>query len=133
MINMIDQPFGSARTFWLMSLAWLPAGIVLVSVLLALSRPTSPEMAFMSPAALLSLAPTVPCGLPLALAFRQIWRTGSTRAAWISFAILAPLSSFAALAGGLLGPVGIAIYTAVLSAPAWIVYAVVRGHRFPPS
>ena len=130
MTNMTDQLFGSAGRFWLLSLAWLPAGIVVVSLLLALSRPASPEMA-LTPAALLSLAPAVPCGLPLALACRGIWRTGSTRVAWISFAILAPLSSFAALVGGLLGPIGIAIHTAVLSAPAWIAYAVVRGRRSP--
>ncbi len=123
---MTDQPFGSTGKFWLLALAWLPAGIVAVSLARGVAPPITPETLFMLPVALLSLAVTAPCGLPLALAFRGIWRTGSTRAAWTSFAILAPTTSFAALFAGLLGPVAIAIYAGVLSVPAWIVYAVVR-------
>ena len=128
---MTDQPFGSTGKFWLLALAWLPAGIVVVSLARGVAPPITPEALFMLPVALLSLAVTAPCGLPLALAFRRIWRTGSTRAAWTSFAILAPLTSFAALFAGLLGPVAIAIYAVVLSVPAWIVYAVVRKSRVP--
>ncbi len=124
-----DQPFGSAGKFWSMSLAWLPVGIVGVSLARGVAPPLTPETLFMLPTALLSLAMAAPCGLPLALAVRGIWRTGSTRAARASFAILAPLTSFAALFAGLLGPAAIAIYAVVLSAPAWIVYAVVRGRR----
>lgn len=123
---MTDQPFGSAGRFWLLSLAWLPAGIVAVSLARGVAPPLTPATLFMLPVALLSLAVTAPCGLPLALAFRAIWRTGSTRAGWTSFAILAPVTSFAALFAGLLGPIAIAIYAVVLSVPAWIVYAVVR-------
>ena len=123
---MTGQPFGSAGKFWLLSLAWLPAGIIAVSLSRGVAPPLTPETLFMLPVALMSLAVTAPCGLPLALAFRAIWRTGSTRAAWTTFAILAPITSFAALFAGLLGPVAIAIYAAVLSVPAWIVYAVVR-------
>lgn len=128
---MTDQPLGSAGKFWLLSLVWLPAGIIVVSLSRGVAPPITPETLFMLPVALLSLAVTAPCGLPLALAFRKIWRTGSTRAAWTSFAILAPVTSFAALFAGLLGPVAIAIYAAVLSAPAWIVYAVVRRRTAP--
>lgn len=128
---MTDQPFGSAGKFWLLALAWLPAGIVAVSLARGVAPPISPETLFMLPVALLSLAVTAPCGLPLALAFRGIWRTGSTRAAWTSFAILAPITSFGALLAGLLGPVAIAICAVVLSAPAWIVYAVVRRRGVP--
>ena len=124
---MTDQPFSSAGKFWLLSLAWLPAGIVAVSLARGVTPPLTPETMFMLPVALMSLAATAPCGLPLALAFRQIWRTGSTRAAWTTFAILAPITSFAALFAGLLGPVAITIHAVVLSVPAWIVYAVVRG------
>ena len=126
---MTDQPFGSAGKFWVFSLLWLPAGIVVVSLSRGVAPPITPETLFMLPVALMSLAVTAPCGLPLALAFRKIWRTGSMRAAWTSFAILAPLTSFAALLAGLLGPIAIAIYAIALSAPAWIVYAVVRGRR----
>lgn len=123
---MTDQPFGSAGKFWVLSVAWLPAGIVAVSLGRGVTPPITPETLFMLPTALMSLAITAPCGLPLALAFRKIWRTGSTRTAWISFAILAPLTSFAALFAGLLGPIAIAIYAAVLSVPAWIVSAIMR-------
>ena len=126
---MTEQPFGSAGKFWLLSFAWLPAGVVVVSLARGVAPPITPETLFMLPVALLSLAVTAPCGLPLALAFRGIWRTGSVRAAWTSFAILAPVTSFAALFAGLLGPVAIAIYAVVLSVPAWIVYAVVRSRR----
>ena len=123
---MTDQPFGSARRFWGLSLLWLPAGIVVVSLARGVAPPITPETLFMLPMALLSLALTAPCGLPLALACRRIWRTGSPRAAWTSFAILASLTSVAALFAGLLGPIAIAIYAAALSVPAWIVYAIRR-------
>lgn len=123
---MTDQPFGSARKFWGLSLLWLPLGIVVVSLARGVGPPITPETLFMLPAALLSLAFTAPCGLPLALACRRIWRTGSSRAAWTTFAVLAPLTSVAALFAGLLGPVAIAIYAAVLSVPAWIVYLIRR-------
>lgn len=123
---MTDQPFGSARRFWILSLVWLPVGIAAVSLLRGVPLPISPETLFMLPVALFSLALTAPCGLPLALACRRIWRVGSPRAARTSFAILAPLTAVAALFAGLLGPIAIAVYAAVLSVPAWIVYAIVQ-------
>ncbi len=121
-----NQPFGSAGAFWALALVWLPAGIVAVSLARGVAPPITPETVAMLPEALRSLAVTAPFGLPLALAFRAIRRTGSTRAAWTTFAILAPLTSLGALVAGLLGPIAIAVCAAVLSAPAWIVYAVVR-------
>ena len=42
------------------------------------------------------------------------------------FAVLGPLSVLGALAGGLLGPAGIAGYALVLRLPAWVVYVVCR-------
>lgn len=123
---MSDQPFGSARRFWGLSLLWLPAGIVVVSLARGVTPPITPETLFMLPVALLSLAVTAPCGLPLALACRAIWRTGSPRAARTTFAVLAPMTAVAALFAGLLGPIAIAVYAGVLSVPAWIVYAVRR-------
>ena len=116
--------------FWIWALAWLPAGVVIVSV--ARSGPgfqtlEQMPMVFMAaPMALLSLIPVAPCGLPLALAWRQIQRLGHPRAAWAAAVVLAPLTAFASLFAGLLGPVAIAVYAAVLSVPAWIVYAVLR-------
>ena len=119
------------------ALAWLPAGILLVSLVRfgAMSRseglpfPIGPETLFMLPQMLLGLAVTAPCGLPLALACRRIWQTGSHAAAWMSFAILASLTAVASLFAGLLGPIAIAIYAAVLSVPAWITFAILRSRR----
>ena len=91
-----------------------------------LSFPIGPETLFMLPQMLLSLALTAPCGLPLAFACRKIWWTGSRAAAWTAFGILAPLTAVATLFAGLLGPIAIAIYAAVLSVPAWILYAILR-------
>ena len=60
-----------------------------------------------------------PCGLFLTVALQKIFRRSKVIA--ISTAILfAPLSVWAATIGGLFGPVGIAVYTAVISLPAWL-------------
>ncbi len=96
-----------------------------------LSFPIGPEILFMLPQMLLGLAVTAPCGLPLALACRRIWQTGSHAAAWMSFAILASLTAVASLFAGLLGPIAIAIYAGVLSVPAWVLYAILL--RRPPA
>lgn len=124
--------------FWIWALAWLPLGIVIVTLVRAgvgFMAPGSLPMTLMSmPAAVLSLIPVVPCGLPLALAWRKIRRLGHTEAAWASVAVLAPLTAFATLFAGLLGPIAIAVYAAVLSVPAWVVYAILRrrGRRSDP-
>ena len=120
----------SKSVFWFWALAWLPAGVVVVSVARAGlgSMPLQPlsMMLMAAPMALLSLISIAPCGLPLALAWRQIERLGHPRAAWAAALVLAPLTAFASIFAGLLGPVAIAVYAAVLSVPAWIVYAVLR-------
>ena len=99
---------------------WLPAGIVAAAAV-------DGEMVFPAePQAWLSLAVVAPCGLPLAWGCRRLLRIGYRRTAWGSFTVLAPLTAVAALFAGLLGPVAILIYALVLSAPAWILYAVLR-------
>ena len=40
--------------------------------------------------------------------------------AYVCGAVLAPITVFAALLGGMFGPVGIVAYPLVFSAPAWI-------------
>ena len=116
--------------FWCWALAWLPLGIVVVTLVrsgFGFVAPGSLTMMLMSiPPAVLSLIPVAPCGLPLALAWRQIRRLGHREAAWAAAAVLAPLTAFATLFAGLLGPVAIAAYALVLSAPAWILYAILR-------
>ncbi len=57
--------------------------------------------------------------LPLTLAVTRIHR----RARVLAYAcgvVLGPLTVFAAVIGGLFGPVGIVLYTLVFSIPAWI-------------
>ena len=101
------------------SLLWLPAGIVLLTLTRGFGLPPEAD-------SWLLLAVTAPCGMPLALAWLALQRAGWRRTAWTVFAVLAPLSVLGALAGGLLGPAGIAGYALVLSLPAWVVYVVCR-------
>ena len=128
------MPF-STPVFWALALAWLPLGILLQTALRNLPGLFLVGVPLSFPpgmlGALFSLVPVAPCGLPLALAWRQIYRFGRTRAAWTAFAILAPLTAFASLYAGLLGPLAIAAYAAVFSLPAWILYAALRG-KIPP-
>ena len=65
---------------------------------------------------------------PLALACRALWRGKHVVSAWVTFIVLAPATVWAVLIGGLLGPLGIAIYAIVFSFPAWAVYGFFR-HR----
>ena len=104
------------------SLSWLPAGIVVLTLARGFGLPSDAD-------SWLLLAVTAPCGLPLALAWLALRRAGWRRTAWAVFAALGSLSVLGALGGGLLGPVGIAGYTTMLSLPAWIVYALCRLRR----
>ena len=67
-----------------------------------------------------SAASLAPCGLPLALACRQIWRLGWRRSAWAMGAGLGAVT--APLVAGLPGPLAIAAWAVVLSLPAWLVW-----------
>ena len=69
--------------------------------------------------ALSSLAVLAPCGLPLALGCRRLWRLRYRRAAWIAGIGLGAVSVAASVVAGLLGPAAIAIYAVVLSLPVW--------------
>ena len=87
------------RSFWLAALLWLPVGVV-ASAVLRFGVGTGPAGdAGMWAAALVamagSLVPVAPCGLPLALGCRRLWR---------------------------LGPIAIALYATVLSVPVWIAW-----------
>ena len=59
-------------------------------------------------------------GLLLTLACRRLWRRGYARAAWVAMAVLAPVTIAASLLAGLLGPVAVLAYAAVISLPVWI-------------
>ena len=70
----------------------------------------------------LSLAPLVPCGLPLALGCRRLWRLGYRRGAWAVGVALGSVTVAAALTAGLLGPLAIAACAIALGVPVWLVW-----------
>ena len=109
-----------------MALLWLPAGVAATAVVRfgadggAAAEPamwlaTMPQMAG-------SLVPVAPCGLPLALGCRRLWRLGYRRGAWTAGIGLGALTVAASLVAGLLGPVAIAVYAVVPSVPVWIAW-----------
>lgn len=108
-------------SFILLSLLWLPSGMLLVTA--ARGTPL-----FIEPQAWLTLIFLAPFGLPLALACRALRRGGHVMSAWAAFIVLAPATVGSVLIGGLFGPLGIAIYAIVFSLPAWAIYALFR-HR----
>ena len=109
--------------FMALALTWLPLGILSITLVRGLGF-------WGEPAALLhalpSLLVTAPFGMPLALACRRIHLIQRPRTAWVTFALLAPLTALATIVAGLLGPIGIALYAIVLSLPAWLLYAILR-------
>ena len=74
--------------FWVLALLWLPAGVVAVATgRFAEDGGSAVEQAMgllMVPMMVVSLVPVAPCGLPLALGCRQLWRLGYRRAAWMA-------------------------------------------------
>ena len=69
-----------------------------------------------------SLAPFVPCGLPLAAGYRPIWGLAYRRSAWLAGAGLGALTVAASVMARLLGPVAMAVSAVVLSLPVWITW-----------
>ncbi len=110
--------------FWLLALLWLPAGILATAVARfgAGAGPETESAAWIAMAvtSLQSLIFVAPCGLPLALACRWLWRLGYGRAAWTAGSGLGAVTVAASVVAGLLGPIGILAYALVLSAPVWI-------------
>ena len=77
------------------------------------------QMLLMSAGSLVFVAP---CGLPLVLGCRRVWRLGYRRAAWAAGIGLGAVTVAASLVAGLLGPIAIAVYAAVLSLPVWLAW-----------
>ena len=73
----------------------------------------------MLPLSAVSLLPVAPCGLPLALGCRRLWRLGYRSTAWTAGIVLGVVTVAASLVAGLLGPIAIAIYAVILSLPVW--------------
>ena len=66
-----------------------------------------------------SLVLVAPCGLPLALGCRRVWRLGYRRGAGWAWIGLGAVTVAASVVAGLLGPVAIAVYAVVVSLPVW--------------
>jgi len=108
--------------FWVLALLWLPAGVVAQAAVRFSPDAGLPGDPHFWPAALTaagSLVLAAPCGLPLALGCRRLWRLRYRRAAWVAGIGLGAVTVFASLVAGLLGPVAIAVYAIVLSLPIW--------------
>ena len=123
---MENRGFTGRRGFWALALLWLPAGVVATAMVRFLPETVSPEAAGMRLQMLLmsagSLVFVAPCGLPLALGCRRVWRLGYRRAAWAAGIGLGTVTVAASLVAGLLGPIAIAVHAAVLSLPVWIAW-----------
>ena len=112
--------------FWLLALLWLPAGVVLqAAVRFAPEAGGAPDpgmWAAEAPMAVASLAMLAPCGLPLALGCRRLWRLRYRRAAWLAGIGLGAVTVGASIMAGLLGPVAIAGFAIMLSLPVWLAW-----------
>ena len=104
------------RGFWALALLWLPAGVV-ASAVVRFGTESATWMSMLMSAG--SLAPVAPCGLPLALGCRRLWRLGYRRTAWTAGVGLGAVTVAASLVAGLLGPIAIALYAVTLSLPVW--------------
>ncbi len=74
----------------------------------------------------LQLWPTFIAGWFLYFAVLQIHSSGRKRTAKVLFVILAPITSFMSIIGGLFGPIGIILYSLVASVPAWAYWLVCK-------
>ncbi len=100
--------------FWVLALLWLPAGVMAQAAVRFLPEPGAGLQA------LSELVLVAPCGLPLALGCRRLWRLRYRRAVWLAGIGLGAVTIAATLVAGLLGPIATAVYAAVLALPVWI-------------
>lgn len=114
--------------FWALALLWLPAGFAATG-LARFGWPVDP-VAWLP--ALQTLAVVAPCGLPLALACRRLWRLGCRKTAWGSAIGLGTVTVAAGLVAGLLGPLAIGICAVALSLPVWLAWWLARRERARP-
>ena len=123
--GMEDRSWIVRHGFWPLSLLWLPAGVAAQAAVRFMpdAGPTGdPQLWQAALTAAGSLVLTAPCGLPLALGCRRLWRLRYRRAAWAVGIGLGAVTVAASLVAGLLGPVAIAVYAIVLSLPVWVAW-----------
>ena len=123
---MEDRGIFKGCGFWVLALLWLPAGVVAQALVRFMPETGTQADAGLSAAMLPMLAGSlvlvVPCGLPLALGCRRVWRLGYRRGARWAWIGLGAVTVAASVVAGLLGPVAIAVYAVVLSVPVWIAW-----------
>ena len=121
--DMETKARNEGRGFWALALCWLPAGVfVQAAVRFVPQAGGAPEAGMLMMAAVMSVPSLVilaPCGLPLALGCRRLWRLGRRQTAWWLGASLGALTVAASVFAGLLGPVAIAAFALLASAPVW--------------
>ena len=114
------------RGFWPLALLWLPAAVVVQAAARFLPGSSgAPEAGMWMMAAIMSASSLIvlaPCGLPLALGCRRLWRLGYRRVAWWLGILLGTLTAAASVFAGLLGPVAIAACALLLSIPVWMAW-----------
>lgn len=102
--------------FLVSALLWLPAGIVVFTLVRGIVPP-------MDTGAWRQLAATAPCGLPLAFAWQRLRRLRppavAVATARQAMALLALLTVAAVVIAGLWGPMAMAVVASVVSLPAW--------------
>ena len=112
--------------FWALALRWMPCGVAATGAASfgADGRPAAEPGMWLAavPTMAGSQVPVAPCGLPLALGCRRLWRLGYRRAAWMPGMGLGAVTVASSLVAGLLGRIAIALYAVVLSAPVWIAW-----------
>lgn len=101
---------------------WLPLAILMVSVVRFGGLPSDAGGggalfvgAMVGSMVLFTWIAAIPLTVALALLYRR-----ARILAYVCGAVLAPITVFGALVGGLFGPIGIVAYALVFSAPAWI-------------
>lgn len=122
-VGMDSEAPRKRRGFWPLALLWLPVGVVVQAAARFLPDAGGTSDAGMWVTAAImassSLIVLAPCGLPLALGCRRLWRLGYRRAAWWIGIPLGALTVAASVFAGLLGPLSIAVWALLFSAPAW--------------
>ena len=117
------QSSGVRRIIRLLAISlWLPLAILVLSVARFGGLPTDSGLG--GPLAVGAMVGSMVlftwiAAIPLTTALTMLYRRARI-VAYVCGAVLAPITVFGALIGGLFGPIGIVAYPLVFSAPAWI-------------
>ena len=121
--NMEMKARNEGRGFWALALCWLPVGVLVQAAVRFVSQaggvPESGTLVMVAIMSVPSLVVLAPCGLPLALGCRRLWRLGRRLTAWWLGVSLGALTVAASVFAGLLGPVAIAVVALLASGPVW--------------